>query len=133
MKLLTNEMRKKLPLPYTLKDKNFDNQLALYKFFGGSRCSIYVFEGEAVLTESDNPRLVTSLWPVNPKEVDVEFFVYVVGLGLGCPELTYMRLSQLEELKFPLVSSGAPVMPLERDLYYVPESFATIQKREEGN
>ena len=50
------------------------------------------------------------LTELDPEDPDLAFGL--CDLGLGCPELGYVRLSELDELRGPLG------LPVERDLYY---------------
>ncbi len=104
MKLLTKEIRKKLPELYA-QDGKGGKAVAYVKFFTpSSSWTWYVTEGEPVLDESG-------------REVDFRFFGLVDGHD---KELGYFVLSELEEVCGPMG------LPIERDLYWQPKTLEEI-------
>lgn len=104
MKLLSVEIREKLPPLYS-QDGKGGKAIAYVKYFTpSSSWSWFATEGEPVLDESG-------------KEVDFKFFGLVEGLD---KELGYFVLSELEEVKGPLG------LPIERDLYFKPTTLEQI-------
>ena len=104
MKLLTQEIRKKLPPLYS-QDGKGGKAIAQVKYFTpSSSWTWYTTEGEPVLDDSG-------------KEVDFRFFGLVDG---HCRELGYFVLSELEEVRGPMG------LPIERDLYWQPKTLEEI-------
>jgi hypothetical protein len=104
MKLLTKEIREKLPRLYA-QDGKGGKAIAHVKFFTpSSSWTWYVTEGEPVLDESG-------------KEIDFEFFGLVEGHE---KELGYFNLKELESVKGPLG------LPIERDLWWKPKPLEEI-------
>lgn len=107
MKLLTTEMREKLPKLYS-QDGRGNNAIAYYKFFTpDANWTWYVFEGEAQYDDDGN-------------EVNFLFFGYVIGLE---NELGYFSLNELKSVRGPFG------LPIERDLYYDAENLEDIKTR----
>jgi hypothetical protein len=104
MKLLTQEIRRKLPPLYS-QDGKGSKAIAHVKFFTpSSSWTWWATEGEPVLDESG-------------KEVDFRFFGLVDGHER---EFGYFVLSELEEVRGPMG------LPIERDLYWQPKTLAEI-------
>jgi len=104
MKLLTQEIRKKLPPLYS-QDGKGGKTIAVVKYFTpSSSWSWYATEGEPVLDGSG-------------EEVDFRFFGLVDG---HCKEFGYFVLSELEEVRGPMG------LPIERDLYWQPKTLEEI-------
>jgi len=104
MKLLTKEIREKLPALYA-QDGKSGKAVAYVKYFTpSSSWTWYATEGEPVLDESG-------------KEVDFKFFGLVDGHD---KELGYFVLSELEEVRGPMG------LPIERDLYWQPKTLEEI-------
>jgi len=104
MKLLTKEIRKKLPPLYS-QDGKGGKAIAHVKYFTpDANWTWHGVEGEPVLDESG-------------KEVDFRFFGLVDG---HCKELGYFVLSELEEARGPMG------LPIERDLYWQPKMLEKI-------
>jgi hypothetical protein len=104
MKLLTQEIRKKLPPLYS-QDNKGGKAVAYVKYFTpSSSWSWFATEGEPVLDESG-------------KEVNFRFFGLVEGHE---KELGYFVLSELEEVRGPMG------LPIERDLYWQPKTLEEI-------
>jgi len=98
MKLLTEEIRKKLPKLYEQEDKGGD-AVAYFKLFTpDSSFSWYITEGSQ---EGD----------------DLMMFGLVDGLER---ELGYVSLKELQSVKGPLG------LPIERDLYWQPKTLREI-------
>ena len=104
MKLLTKEIRKKLP-PLYAQDGKGGKAVAHCKFFTpDSSWTWWATEGEPVLDESGN-------------EVDYRFFGLVEGHDR---ELGYFILSELEKARGPMG------LGIERDLYWQPKTLQEI-------
>ena len=102
MKLLTKELRKKLP-PIGSTDGAGEEAVAQVKFFTpDSSWTWYAVEGGPVLDEEGN-------------EVDYELFGLVYGQER---EMGYFLLSELESVKGPLG------LAIERDLYFTPRPLS---------
>jgi len=96
MKLLTKEIRKKLPPLYSQDGKGGKAVAYLKLFSPSSSWTWYISEGSPV-TDAQGV------------EVDFKFFGLVDG---QCKELGYVMLSELESVRGPMG------LPIERDLYY---------------
>ena len=104
MKLLTKEIRKKLPPLYSQEDKG-SKAIAHAKFFTpDSSWTWYGLCGELVLDDAGS-------------EIDFQFFGLVDGLE---KELGYFSLSELESVNGPMG------LPIERDLYWQPQTLEEI-------
>jgi hypothetical protein len=104
MKLLTEEIRKKLPPLYS-QDGKGGKAVAYLKFFTpDSGFSWWITEGSPIKDESD-------------AEVDFQFFGLVEG---QFKELGYVNLSELETVNGPMG------LPIERDLYWQPKTLQEI-------
>jgi len=104
MKLLTKEMRKKLP-PLYAQDGKGGKAVVYVKFFTPSSSWTWLAtEGEPVLDEAQ-------------KEIDYKFFGLVYGHER---EFGYFLLSELEEVKGPMG------LPIERDLYWRTKTLEEI-------
>ena len=102
MKLLTKELRKKLP-PIGSTDGAGEEAVAQVKFFTpDSSWTWFAVEGGPVLDEEGN-------------EVDFELFGLVYGQER---EMGYFLLSELESVKGPLG------LAIERDLYFTPRPLS---------
>jgi hypothetical protein len=102
MKLLTKEIRKRLP-PIRSTEGAGEQAVAQVKFFTpDSSWTWYAVEGGPVLDEDG-------------KEVDFEFFGLVYGLER---EFGYFHLSELETVRGPLG------LAIERDLYFTPRPLS---------
>ena len=114
MKLLTEEIRKKLP-PLYAQDGKGGKAVVYVKFFTPSSSWTWLAtEGEPVLDEAQ-------------KEIDYKFFGLVYGHER---EFGYFLLSELEEVRGPMG------LPIERDLYWrtktldeiAPDMFKKVEK-----
>ena len=104
MKLLTKEIRKKLPPLYS-QDSKGGKTVAYVKFFTpDSNWTWWATEGSPIKDKEGN-------------EVDFHFFGLVDG---HFKELGYFNLSELEEVRGPLG------LPIERDLYWEPKTLEEI-------
>jgi hypothetical protein len=104
MKLLTEELRQKLP-PLYAQDGKGGKAVAYVKYFTpSSNWTWLACEGEPVLDESEN-------------EVDYKFFGLVFGHER---EFGYFLLSELEEVCGPMG------LPIERDLHWQPKTLEEI-------
>src|SRR5574338_1404898 len=100
MKLLTQEIRNRLPKIYQTDGVKLEDKTIHAKFFTPwSNWTWYVFEGE-------------------PEGDDFRFFGYVEGLE---SEMGYFMLSELESVR------GPGGLKIERDLYFDPTPFSTIK------
>jgi len=104
MKLLTLELRKKLPPLYAQEGKGSKAIVYMKLFTPDSGWSWWITEGSGIKDESGN-------------EVDFQFFGLVEGHE---KELGYFNLAELEEV------SGPMGLPIERDLYWKPRSLEEI-------
>jgi len=101
MKLLTEEIKKRLPALYSTQD--IEDPIVQVKYFTpDSSWTWYILEG----SEQDNG--------------DWLFFAYVIGLE---SEYGYVLLSELESAKGPLGLS------IERDLHFYPKPLSHILKK----
>ena len=111
MKLLTEEIKEKLPVLYS--QENEKDPIVICKFFDpAGSWTWYGIEGE----ETDNG--------------DFLFFGYVIGFEA---ELGYFTLSQLLSAKKKV--TGIRALPIERDLYFRPcrlSEVKEIHNREHG-
>ena len=104
MKLLTEEIRRKLPPLYS-QDGKGGKALVYLKFFTpDSGFSWWITEGSPITDESG-------------AEVDFQFFGLVEG---QFKELGYVNLSELESVNGPMG------LPIERDLYWQPKTLQEI-------
>jgi len=104
MKLLTKELRGKLPRLYSQDSKGGKAVAYLKLFTPSSSWSWYATEGESVLDEQS-------------REVDYRFFGLVDG---HCKELGYFSLSELESVNGPMG------LPIERDLHWNPKTLEEV-------
>jgi len=104
MKLLTKEIRKKLPPLYSQDDKGSKAVAYLRLFTPDSSWTWHISEGSPITDEQGN-------------EVDFQFFGLVDG---QCKELGYAMLSELESVRGPLG------LPIERDLWWKPKTLEEI-------
>ena len=103
MKLLTKEIRKKLP-PLYAQDGKGGKAVVHCKFFTpDSSFTWWITEGSPIMDDG--------------VEVDFQFFALVEG---HCRELGYVNLSELESVKGPLG------LAIERDLYWQPKTLEEI-------
>ena len=114
MKLLTEELRRKLPALYAQDGKGGKATVYTKLFTPDSGWSWWITEGSAIKDESGH-------------EVDFQFFGLVQGHE---KELGYFNLAELEGVTGPMG------LPIERDLYWElktleeigPELFQTTEK-----
>ncbi len=104
MKLLTQEIRRKLPPLYS-QDSKGGKAVAYVKFFTPSNSwTWWATEGSPIKDEEG-------------KEIDFHFFGLVDG---HCKELGYFSLKELEEVRGPMG------LPIERDLHWQPKTLEEI-------
>lgn len=104
MKLLTQEIRKKLPPLYS-QDGKGGKAIAYAKYFSpDSSYTLFATEGDPIQNENGN-------------EVDFHFFGLVEG---QFKELGYFSLSELESVRGPMG------LPIERDLHWQPKTLEEI-------
>ncbi len=101
MKLLTKEIRKKIPKLYATEDTPTAEKDIVVKFFSPvGAATWYAVEGEPVKDDEGN-------------EVDFEFFGYADLFGDEVSgEFGYFRLKELEEIELPFG------LGIERDMYF---------------
>ena len=104
MKLLTKEMRKKLPPLYAQESKGGHAVVHLKLFTPDGAFTWYLTEGSPIKDESG-------------READFHFFGLVDGLE---KELGYVALSELESVRGPLG------LAIERDLWWEPKTLEEI-------
>ncbi|MBP7052847.1 MAG: DUF2958 domain-containing protein [Phycisphaerae bacterium] len=104
MKLLSKEIRKKLPPLYAQEDKGGKAIVHMKLFTPDGSFTWYLTEGSPITDGSG-------------KEVDFHFFGLVDGLE---KELGYVALSELESVRGPLG------LPVERDLWWEPKTLDEI-------
>jgi len=104
MKLLTREIRKKLPPLYAQESKGGKAIVYLKLFTPDSSWTWHITEGSPIKDESG-------------KEVDFHFFGLVDGHER---ELGYVALSELQSVRGPLG------LPIERDLHWQPKTLEEI-------
>jgi len=115
MKLLTEELRKKLP-PLGEQDGQGKDAMVHVKFFTpDGQWSWYASEGEPVHASSSQTHNDPDT------EVDFEFFGLVDGQYV---ELGYFRLKELESVRGPLG------LPIERDLHWTPKTLRQVRAEE---
>ena len=109
MKLLTKEIRKKIPPLYSGENKKVEEVLVVVKFFNPSGSwTWYATEGEPVLDEKG-------------KEIDFRFFGLVRGFE---NELGYFSLKELERVKGPFG------LGIERDMYFGKHTLADVMNKQ---
>lgn len=112
MKLLTQELRKKLPPLYS-QQKEAD-PLVICKFFHPlASMTWYAIEG--------SPVDANGLYDTDQEKVDYLFFGWVYS---DFPELGYFSLSEMQQLKV-----GG--LGMERDLHFTPKKLLEV-KQEHG-
>jgi len=103
MKLLTQEIRKKLPPLYAQDGKGGKAVAYLKLFTPDSSFSWFLTEGSPITEDG--------------REIDFQFFGLVEG---QCKELGYVNLSELETVRGPMG------LPIERDLWWEPKTLEEI-------
>ena len=107
MKLLTKEIRDRLP-PLRATDGQGEDAIVQVKFFTPtSNWTWFALEGEPVLDEDGN-------------EIDFHFFGLVEGFE---SELGTFSLKELESVKLPLG------LGIERDMYFSPKPLREARTR----
>ena len=104
MKLLTQEIRQKLPPLYAQESKGGKAVAYLKLFTPDSGFTWWITEGSPVKDENGN-------------EVDFHFFGFVEG---PFKELGYISLKELEAVRGPMG------LPIERDLHWTPKTLEEI-------
>ena len=104
MKLLPQEIRKKLPPLYSQDGKGGKAVVHLKLFTPDSNWSWLITEGSPITNDQG-------------VETDFEFFGLVEG---HCKELGYVMLSELETVRGPMG------LPIERDLWWKPKTLEEI-------
>lgn len=123
MKLLTKAIALKFPRLYATEKTPDEQKMTVAKFFNPTGSGTwYAFEADALVdAENDKWMPLRDAAAHGVPYSDVRFFGYVAGLGEN--ELGYFLLSELQGVKLRFG------LGIERDLYYRPESLATIMAR----
>ena len=107
MKLLTKELRRRLPALYSTRHTGLDDKIIHCSFFTpDSSWTWLAVEGSPVFE--------------NNLEMDFRFFGYVIGTD---PEWGYFHLSELASARGPMG------LPIERDCYFATGRFSEVIKR----
>ena len=104
MKLLTQEIRRRLPALYSQDNKGGKSVVYVKFFTPDSNWTWYATEGSPVMDNSDS-------------EIDFQFFGLVDGFE---KELGYFNLSVLGSIE------GSMGLSIERDLYWKPKTLEEI-------
>jgi hypothetical protein len=127
MKLLTKALAKQFPAIYATEKTPAGEKMVVAKVFSPEGAATwFLFEADALIeaaTEKWMP--LTEAVKTKTPYLDVKFFCYVKGLGND--ELGYVLLSQLEAIRTPRFR-----LPMERDLFYTPESLAALRGEKEA-
>ncbi len=117
MKLLTKEIRRRLPALYSQEDEK--DPMVICKFFDPSGLwTWYAIEGSPV---DEN-----GYYDTDKEKVDFLFFGLVIGLE---PELGYFSLKELVSAKQGC--AGLLALPIEQDMCFKPCRLSQV-KREHG-
>jgi len=117
MKMLTKEIRKRLPKLYGQEDVPTADKVVHVKFFQPwGRWTWYATEGEPVNGDGESLR-------AGEQEADFKFFGFVQGFE---GEWGYWLLSELESVRGPFG------LRIERDMWLSPEKVSQIQALAEG-
>src|SRR5713101_6199884 len=109
MKLLTQELRKKLPALYS--QQHLEDPLVICKFFHPlSTMTWYAIEGSPV--DEDG------FYDTDKEKVDLLFFGWVYS---DFPELGYFSLSEMQAVK-------VRGLGIERDLHFTPKKLSEVRK-----
>ena len=103
MRLLTQDIRRRLPPPYAQDGKGGRAIVYLKLFTPDSEWTWYLTEGSPITEDG--------------REVDFQFFGLVEG---HCQELGYVMLSELEAVRGPMG------LPIERDVHWRPKTLEEI-------
>jgi len=110
IKLLTKELRRKLPHLYS--QENEADPMVICKFFTpDAGWTWYAVEGSPV--DKDG------FYDTNKEKVDFLFFGFVIGIE---PELGYFSLSESSKVR------GVLGLPIERDLWFEPMRLSEVKK-----
>lgn len=112
MKLLTEEIKEKLPALYA-QEKDSDPMVYVKYFDPTGSWTWYALEGEEIASNA-----------TGTEEGDFLFFGYVVGFEA---ELGYFTLDQLTTAKQRL--TGLQRLPIERDLYFMPCRLSEVKAK----
>ena len=104
MKLMTKELRRKLPAIYETQLQETDAMCVVKFFTPDANWTWYVIEGSPALDDDGN-------------EIDFTFFGLVDGIEM---EMGYFSLKELQSVR------GNLGLPIERDLYWQPKPLKTI-------
>lgn len=108
MKLLTKEIREKMPAMYSQDGKPKEEQKIVCKFFTpDADWTFYVLEGEPRIDDQGN-------------EYDFEFFGLVTNNYCPAGEYGYFVLSEIKKVR------GAFGLPIERDLHFEDKTTADV-------
>lgn len=123
MKLLTKELREKIPPLYSTEEISTEDKVAVAKFFTpDAGWTWYVFEGSLRVQEDGELKYLplSSDYTLDEKffqENDVIFFGYVIG---QFNEWGYFSLNELMGIRGPLG------LPIERDMYFRDTKFSEL-------
>lgn len=112
MKLLTEEIKEKLPALYA-QEKDSDPMVYVKYFDPTGSWTWYALEGEEIVSDT-----------TGAGERDYLFFGFVVGFDA---ELGYFTLNQLKTAKEGL--TGLRALPIERDLYFRPCRLSEVKAK----
>ncbi len=114
MKLLTKEIKQKLPALYS--QENEKDPMVICKFFDpAGSWTWYAIEGSPV---DEN-----GFYDTDKEKVDFLFFGYIIGLET---ELGYFSLRELLTAKQGIKEINA--LPIERDIYFKPCRLSQVKK-----
>jgi len=118
MKLITEEIKKRLPPLYSQEEKG-EEAIAQLKFFDPTGSwTWYVTEGSPV----DDEGMMIGPGESEGEPADFLFFGLVDGFEA---EMGYFSLSELETAKEGL--TGLKALPIERDLYWTPKTLREVR------
>lgn len=132
MKLLTEDLKKRLPALYANEDKGMQAKALIHFFAPGSAWDWYASEGSSV---DEN-----GFYDTDKPKADFLFFGLVCGHEM---ELGYFSLSELERVRIPVKLHIQPDnefitvhYKIERNLYWTPKTLQEIwderKRRESG-
>lgn len=102
MKLLTKELEKKLPALYSQEE--VEDPMVRAHFF--------------------DPCGAANWWITEGEQFDEDYLMFgLCDLGLGCPELGYASMSELQSVK------GRMGIGIERDRYWTPVHLSEVREK----
>jgi hypothetical protein len=126
MKLLTEDLKKRLPALYANEDKGLKAEALIHFFSPGSNWDWYASEGSYVDANG--------FYDTDKEKVDFLFFGLVSGFEV---ELGYFSLNELESVRVPVKFyrqdtknvAGIYHYPIERDLYWTPKTLEALLEK----